>query len=272
MASSRSIRTHLRAAIALARRLETIASPKAQGDPAAYVGYAALIRQRRLAASVLRLGDANAYEARVLIRSMIEIHFNTEWILLHGGQRRASRFVRFSPVEDFTVFERVAPALCWPDAPAIRKRIIRARAEVRRMFRVKDRTGHLKWARTWATVSSFESRLRQVLHRHRAGDSLDSDFFYGLYIWFSSTVHGGPRSFRSVVHYVGRQPQPVEQPEPDPRAQMAGALAVLQAHITALARLTGLTRMLEPSLSTLTRDVKALSKARGPLWAGRAPG
>jgi hypothetical protein len=261
----------LRRAIALAKRLEVIAGPFARNSWPRFVAFTTLIRQRRLAEAVLRLGIKNAYESKVLLRSMIEIHFNSEWILYRGGTRRAKRFVDFHPLEQLRILDQVGPTLRMPDDMAIRRRLVAARAKVRHLFRRRNKQGKYQWSNTWATVTSLEARMRAVLARRKVTGPADAQFFYGLYTWYSSAVHGGPISMRSVIQYRGRQPSPRPQPEPDPLASIGAALLVLESTIGAVGSCSGQLHLLEPQFGALSRAVRELTRARPPLWSNVAP-
>src|SRR5437867_2769791 len=89
----------LRRGIRLARRVEALARRSEIRKPIRLVGYGFLVRNRRLAAGVERLGTACAYEGRMLLRSMIEIMINYAWIRLRQKHSRARRFVAYRPLE-----------------------------------------------------------------------------------------------------------------------------------------------------------------------------
>ena len=268
MAASPRTARYLKDALRLAHRLETIGSAPARTDYSGWVAYGTLVRQRRLAEAVMALGRHSSFESQILLRSMVEIHFNSEWLLGRGRRLRAKRYILFHPLEQLSVFDRVEGRRADKARVALRRRMVAKRSKVRYLFRNRGSDGKLHWDRSWARLMSFEARMQEVLRRRKAKDPTDAQFFYGIYSWFSSAVHGGPLAMRSALKFSGNQPLPKAQPELDPRANLAAALTILQATISTVGRILGLLKLLEPDYSRVSKAVKEVGKARGPLWRG----
>jgi len=216
----------------------------------------------------MSLGHRGSFEAKILLRSMVEIHFNSEWLLGRGRRLRAKRYILFHSLEKLNVFDRVEGRRADKEGIALRKRMVAARSKVRHLFRNRGTDGKLHWDRSWAKRLSFEARMHEVLKRRKAKDPTDAQFFYGIYSWFSGAVHGSPLAMRSVLQFSRNQPRPRGQPEPDPRANLAAALTILRATISSVGRMLGQLKLLEPDYSRVSKAVKDLGKARGPLWRG----
>lgn len=208
-----------------------------------------------MAQAVLKLGRHCAYEGRMLLRSMIEIHINYAWIRVRESERRANRFLQFESLERLKVLKDLSacgdPARHRTDS----RRLISRRAKVRHLFRNRDKQGKLQWDTTWSSAArSVESRLREVL-KCESGDY--DPFLYGFYRWTSSAIHGGPISLDEVVE-LGPPLRAKSQPEGDPAAQIVGAFVVLMAAIEAFANDTQMLEDLEPELAKLRRALKRL--------------
>ena len=107
MSTEPTIFLNLKQCISLAKRLEAIVSPIANKKEITFVGFGFLVRNRRLAGAILQLGESHAYEGRMLLRSMIEIHINYSWIRLSSPKRRANRFLKFQSLEELMILKDV---------------------------------------------------------------------------------------------------------------------------------------------------------------------
>ena len=135
MVKERTIRSYLKRSIILAHRLEAQASPIVNQKKVSLVGFGFLIRNRRLAQAILQLGKQHAYEGRMLIRSMIEIHINYSWIRLSNQERRANRFMKFEPLELLKIFKDIHTYMDPIQYRAGKKKHESERAKVRHLFR-----------------------------------------------------------------------------------------------------------------------------------------
>ena len=249
-------------ALRVAEKLEGLAAERRSRRPLVLVGHTSLIRASRLAAAIARLGEPYAYEARVLLRALLEIQINYSWIRLRKSYSRALRFVKFLPLERLKLLNRIAPELSPEQLRALRQRWERDRASVRHLFRVRDRKGKLVWADSWAyPMSSIEARLREVMEKEQA--TSPDLFLYTMYTDLSGTVHGSPGSMDEVVQIVeGRmiaKPQPERQ---DPRRHFFGALIVLVWMIDAFSADARLKKALGLDWRRLARATKSLHAAR----------
>lgn len=249
MATKLTVSSYLRRSITLAKRLEDIASPEAAKKKSLFVGFGFLVRNRRLAQAILGLADQHSYEKRILVRSMVEIHINYAWIRLKNQEFRASRFIKFEPIEQLRILEDIKHSgLMHPnDYCAKLREVKRKRAKVRHLFRHPNDKGKLRWDKTWASVITLESRMKEVIKSQTGNRDL---FLYALYRWFSATIHGGPTSLCDVLE--PKIPLRAKlQPEPKPLSHFSGAFAVLIATIEALAESSGMIEALQPELSKL---------------------
>src|SRR2546422_4891915 len=99
MATRPNPATLLRRAIRLAKRIETEGRPTDFRRRIRLVTYGFLIRNRRIAAAIERLGTDCAYESRMLLRPMVETLINHAWIRLRDTHSRATRFVAYQQLE-----------------------------------------------------------------------------------------------------------------------------------------------------------------------------
>ena len=253
MVSDRTIRSYLRQSIILAKRIEAFVASKAGRKKSTLIGYGFLVRNRRLAQAISQLNSRYAYEKRILIRSMIEIHINYAWIRLRKREYRANRFIKFAPIEQLRILENLELSdFMTPSEYRTKLKEFRSRrAKVRHLFwnpiTQGKKQGKSKWAKTWASVTSLESRLREVL---KAETGKYDPFLYTLYRWFSSAVHGGPTSLDDVLEPSGSLREKT-QPESNPALHLVGAFVVLMATIEALAKETDVIENLEPEMSKL---------------------
>lgn len=260
MVTQRNIQSYLRRSIALSEKLEAIAGTKADQRKSTTVGFGFLVRNRRLAQAVSQLSSKYDYEKRMLIRSMVEIQINYTWIRLKNTEFRANRFIKFAPLETLRILEYLGNSgLMTQDEYLAKIREYRnKRAKVRYLFRNQIKRGKnkrkLKWDKNWASDTSLESRLEEVL-KHKPG-KYDS-FLYALYRWFSSTVHGGPTSINDVLE-PDKPLRAKLQPESKPTLHLIGAFAVLLATIEALAESSNTIKDIEPELSKLQSALNKL--------------
>jgi len=223
--------SYLHQSIALARKLESRVSPLARRTKLTFVGLGFLIRNRRLAQAILRLGSPHAYEGRMLLRSMLEIKINYSWIRICDRERRANRFIKFHPLEQLKILEELSDFYDPTEYQLKLKSFKTKRAKVRHLFQHRNKEGKFKWDRSWASSAFLESRLRDVLKSETG--NYDA-FLYSLYRWTSSAIHGGIHSFSEVLDPV----EPLKarsQPESNPVAQIVGAFVILISTIKALA-------------------------------------
>ena len=250
MPTYRIARSHLRRCIALAELLEDQIGSTSPYKKSTIVGFGFLVQLRRLAEAVLELGKDHAYESRILLRSMIEIHFNHKWILFSAKERRANRFMKFEVLERLKISNSLSESMD-PNEYAARSKKLKAMcAKVRHLFRLRNKKGKLVWAESWASVTSFEGRLMKVLNKPKT--KKPDKFLYGLYRFFSSTVHGGPMSMSQVLESSPTIRAKL-QPESEPEKQIRGAFLILIHSIRTLAEDTSMIGNLEPELSKLEK-------------------
>jgi hypothetical protein len=244
----------LKRAIDLASSLESEISPLAGKKRSTLVGFGLLIRNRRLAQAIFRLGSNHAYEGRMLLRSMIEIHINYAWVRLRNRERRANRFLKFEPLEMLNILKDLSNSI----EPAIYssnlKKYKSERAKFRHLFRTRNKDGKLRWENNWARGLSLKDRLKAVL-QDETGKS--DNFLYAIYGWSSSAIHGGPASISEVLEKNVRLQSKI-QPEKDPSAQIKGAIVVLMATIEALAEDSGVFENFNVEIKKLENDLKTL--------------
>lgn len=218
------------------------------------------MRNRRLAAAISRLGQPWAYESAILLRTMLEIKINYSWIRLRNSHSRARRFCRFWPLERLRLLEKAASIFRADDYDDRKRMLEQRRRKVRRLFRLRDGTGKMRWARSWAQVESVEARLAEVQKQQNpTGPDL---FQYALYVALSSVVHGGPSSLEQVLSVHHRRLGPTRQPESDPQRHVVGALLLLMWTIETFATDAKARRALQPELRDLRSDVTALGTSR----------
>lgn len=244
-------RSHLNRCISLAKLLENQLLPKDQlrkitkYKKSTLVGLGFLIQQHRLAESVLKLGKDHSYEAQILIRSMIEIYFNHKWILLCAKEYRANRFMKFQDLERLVISNNLS-SLMDPHEYAVQSKKLKGRcAKISHLFRKRNKKGRLVWSKSWASVTSFESRLRQVL---KSEIDKPDDFLYGLYRSLSSVVHGGPMSHDDVMKDWLKL-----RTDSEPEKQIIGGFIILLDSIRTLAEDTSMIKIIETELSKLEK-------------------
>ena len=215
----------LRRAILLARNLEELASERRLRRPLLVAGYGFLVRNRRTAEAIDRLGTSGAYESRVMPRTMLEMRINYAWIRLRQTHSRSVRFFNYWSLERLKLLEKAATFFRPDDYDDRRRALESERRKVRHLFRSRDRQGTMRWAASWAQVSSVEARLNEV---QQAETPWNPDLFlYGLYVSFSSAVHGSPNSLNEVLTITNGRLTAKSQPESDPWRNRFGALLTL---------------------------------------------
>ena len=258
MVAERTVRSYLRRSIILSESLEAIASSTVSRNKSTLVGFGFLVRNRRLAQAILQLGSWHAYEGRMLLRSMIEIHINYAWIRLRDRESRANRFMKFDPLERLRILEELSGLIDPKEYRAKLREFRNKRAKVKHLFRnpIKrgKNKGKLQWDKTWASKGSVEGRLKEVL-TSKTGNY--DPFLYALYRWSSSAIHGGPTSLNEVLEKDSPLRAKI-QPEANPAAQLVGAFVVLMATMETLAESSDMLENLEPELTKLQRALNRL--------------
>ena len=249
-------------ALHVAEKLEALAADRKSRRPLVLVGQGSLIRTRRLAGAIARLGEPHAYEARVLLRTMLEIKINYSWIRLRKTYSRALRFVKFLPLERLKLLRRAAPDLSAAELANIKAKWERERGSVRHLFRVRNKDGTLRWADSWAyPASSVESRLVEVQKREKP--TSPDLFLYTMYTDLSGAVHGSAGSMEEVLELREGRLLAKAQPEgQDPRRHFFGALILLVWMIDAFSSDARLKKALGADWRQLAKAVKTLHTAR----------
>jgi hypothetical protein len=231
MVNERKARLCLRQSISLAEMLESRVSHSAHKKKITFVGFGFLVRNRRLAQAILQLGSQHAYEARMLLRSMLEIRINYSWICIRDRECRANRFIKYQPLEQLKILKELSDFYDPREYQQKLKNFKNKCAKVRHLFRHRNNKNKLKWDRSWASSVSLESRLRDV-YRSKTGKY--DMFLYSLYRWTSSAIHGSIHSFSEILE-LSRPLQAKSQPESNPVAQIVGAFSILISTIRSLA-------------------------------------
>lgn len=173
--------------IRLARKLEDTVNLIATNKKHTTIGYFTLVRNRRLAEGIDLLGQTHAYEGRILLRSMIEIHINYAWIRCRKPTLRANRFFRFHPLEQLAIIDGLMESTPSPELLKEEWRDLRRqRAATRHLFQYRKKR-RLRWADSCFRTTSLKSRLDEVLKLETP--TKQSGFLYTLYRWTSSAVH-----------------------------------------------------------------------------------
>lgn len=256
--SKREILAVLRHGIRLARLMERFATRTDLRKPIRKVACGFLVRNRRLAVAVERLGEGCAYEGRMLLRTMLEIVINYAWIRLRRKHSRAVRFLSYRPLELLKVHAQMRATFSQAEFEQMQRKLESQRRRVRHLFRLRDKQGKMQWASSWAKVSSVEARYREVRSVETPGQP--DPFLYGLYAWISSAVHGGPNSLNEVVAKRRGSSVAARQPERNPAAQFTGAAAALAYTVEAAVEDLGLKRLLASQVEAYSNAVKALKR------------
>ena len=193
----------------------------------ATVAYTHLLRARRLAAAVAALGPGYGYEGRVLVRALMESYFNYAWIRLEDSEVRAERYLQFHVLEKLTVMADYPSELRGPGYELKMAQLRRDRLTLRHLFQYKDRTGKFCWAKSWASVGSFDGRLAQVQAAETPGCAPADRFMYMLYRWFSGVAHGSPQSVAELLRASPGGLEPKSDGELRTLTSMQGAAITL---------------------------------------------
>jgi hypothetical protein len=240
--------------IRLARKLERISSNRAASRLLTRVGYGFLLRSRRLGTAIEALPSECSYEALILVRTLLEIFFEYQWIRLKRKHSRAVRFLRYQPIDKLKCLEAMPTVIAPPKRQSIMKRLKGERSKTRHLFRFRDKNGTWRWARSWAyPVSSIAGRVAEL--RLSAPTTPNDNYWYGLYRWMSWIVHASPQSLEAMLSANGtlKPRQPLE----DPSLPLTLAWVLLLSIVGFLADDLKLAKALEPELSRLIRRLKA---------------
>ena len=246
----------LRQAIAAARMVEEVGLEKASQHPLEVVGLGFLVRHRRIARAIERLGRESAYESRILLRAMLETQINYAWIRLRQSRSRALRFVKYLAIDRLRLLEK-SSTIFRPADYSERKAALEAeRASVRHLFRFRNKKTKMQWARSWASVPSVEGRLIEVQKKVRPSEAPDP-FLYGMYIWFSAATHGSIDSLADPMVIVdGRLA--LKEPESKPNIHRVGAFILLAWTLEAFTEDAKLTRQCQPKMREFMKTVAEL--------------
>ena len=255
----------LRRAIEAARLVEAAASEKRLRRPLEIAGYGFLVRNRRIASAIARLGRQGAYESKILMRTMFEIQINYAWIRLKNPHSRALRFRRFLPIERLRLLEKTATIFRSVDYERKKKQFEAERRKVRHLFRFRDSKGKMRWARSWAADRSVETRLTEIKQTERPGGKVDP-FLSGMYISFSAATRGSPISLEEVLRAEDHRLVAVTQPEVRPDAHKIGAFILLVWTIEAFTEDARLKHQLRGELQEVSSAFAKLSKRTKEKW------
>jgi hypothetical protein len=165
------------------------------------VALGTVVRVRRLAEAIRVLGPQYDFEARLQVRTILELYFNYAWMRLTHPHSRATRFLRFQTIEKLRLAKTLAPhsPAHARELPAHIARLRRRRTSLRHLFRSTNKQGKRRWAHDWAGGLSFEGRVNEVVTASSALGETGDRFFYGLYRWLSGAAHGSAQSFHDVL-------------------------------------------------------------------------
>ena len=257
MVAERKVRGCLNRSIALAGKLETETGHLARNTALMFVGFGFLVRIRRLAQAILQLGSQHAYEGRMLLRCMLEIEINYRWIHIQNRERRANRFIKYHALERLKILEELPDSYNNPrEYRRIYKKTKVECTKVRHLFRRRNKNGNLIWDKSWASSTSFPSRLRDI---QKSEKGKYDPFLYGLYRWTSSAIHGSIHSFSEVLE-KNQKWQAKSQPETNPLAQMVGAFAVITSTIRSLAIDANVFNLIEIELRKLENELDRMKE------------
>jgi hypothetical protein len=190
---------------------------------------------------------------------MIEIQINYAWIRLRQSHSRALRFLNFWPIERLKMLEKTATIFKDADYAERKKALERERAKVRKLFRFRDSKGKMQWAKSWATVSSVEARLTEVLKKEKP-DAAPDVFLYGMYVSFSSPTHGSPNSVIDVLTRAGGHFESKPQPESKPEVHKLGAFILLAWTIEAFTKDAKLKKECRAAMKRVVAGMKELKR------------
>lgn len=118
----------LKRTIRLARKLEKLGSQPSSKKLVTTVGYGFLVRARRLAMALETIPAQCAYEALILVRTMLEIFYDYSWIRLRRKHYRSVRFIRYQPIDMLKTLDVMPTAFSPAKLPKIRRRLIAERS------------------------------------------------------------------------------------------------------------------------------------------------
>ena len=232
-----------------------------QSRPAGAVAYMTLVAQRRFGEAVAILGQGGAYEARVILRSMLEHYFNLAWILLRSPHRRANRFLKFLALERLRVLESLSPEE-QKDYRANIQRLRKRRIRYRRLFRKTDvKSGKRYWEKSWAGSMSFEARVLEVSTVETKGSFSKKPFMYTMYRWFSASTHGNVLHLHQLIRPTRYGGRPLDQPESFPWSVVAGAAVLVLGTTKQASRVLTFSNSMKEELSAL--DARVTEFANG---------
>jgi len=248
----------LRRGVKLARKVESAANTTSPQTAICVVAYGLLVRNRRLASAINRLGKCSAYEGRILVRSMVEIMINYAWIRHRKKHSRAVRFLRYEPLERLRIHRNMSTAMPPAKYMASKSCLEAERRKVRHLFRFRDRNGHMHWAKDWAIVNSVEARLGEIISNDKPAALKADLWLYSLYSLLSSAVHGGPISVQEVLAKRQDILVAARRPEPRPQTHLTGAAAVLAWTMQAAAEDLRINPSLRREVADFWADVQGL--------------
>lgn len=244
-----------------ARRCEDVILPQRQEKPLQMVTYSMLIAQRRFALAVRKLDVSSSYEARVLVRSMLEHYYNLSWMRLRAPHRRANRFMCFHVIERLRMMQELPEDMRPADYAEVLADLKRRRAAYRHLFQRRDRRGVLSWDKSWCGGLSFEARVTEVQRAARVPNRRTDPFMYVLYRWFSGTTHGSAQHFSELLRATPRGVRPLDQPDRRPAATMLSASLFLLGTLSHASQVLNFSDSMNAELGQLT---SACFKAVGP--------
>lgn len=204
--------------IDLAERLESRAvvsreTVQNKKRPVRFFLYSALVYARRQSQALLKLYPEHATEGKSIERSLVEVWINARWIMLRGDRKanaRARRFAQFVAVNMVRILERAPRSYRNnPSFSPLLRSARRQRTAVRKLFRVRDKRGGLRWATTWAIdgtrqLESAEARVSDIAkHDPLFRDLSAPGFLYQVYRWLSEYSHVSQVAFESVTEIRG---------------------------------------------------------------------
>ncbi len=255
----------LNRAICLATRCEAWVTQSLRPTPIRAVAFGTVIRNRRLAHAVSCLrGDAN-YEARILLRTMLEIYYNYAWIRLKPFIR-SNRYLKSIVLEDLNILKEFPVEYREPWHDERMRELKRARARLRYLFQFEEKlkpgaphtgTRKLKWRKSW-TERDIRTRMLDVMEAQSGVRSNDC-YLYGMFLWNSSAVHGGMHAFTEVIEPLSRglRAKSAVQLNEDSSLILAWTMLGYTLNLTALDLRFG--HSLRTEVEGLSRDVHGLS-------------
>ncbi len=257
-------RRHLRRAIRIERRIETLPPSRAEllRSPLKLVTLLMLVQTRRLAEAIDRLVPEHSWEAQILQRSMLETWVNGEWIRLREPSRRAHRFITFECVEGVQLLEQCPPYARPSNASDQLAELKRWRSRYGRMFNEGDG----KWAGTWAvskskggakTVHQLKLRLEEVERAFRDSDDPMTGTPYWGFRVLSKPAHGSPVGLTRLFDWSSRGHEVKTQPNEQPLEPIIEAARYLIVHLM-WAHLDKLSTVFEGEIKSVMEEHKRL--------------